>query len=128
MATGSGYYDDLGIYHFGEDDVDALASDMLNRLSGSVHAALSQLSVRQTRSETPGSVPANNTAVIDVTFDHPFVSAPEMGAPSFAAATNSLIPFYAAVTPTGFKLIVRNVSGSAVTSPAVRWVARGVLA
>lgn len=128
MATG--HYDAQGIWQYGEDDTDANASDMLNRLAESVSDALAQLSTVQSGSVTPSpaSIPANSTAEVTITFAAPFAAAPEMIAPSWASVVNSVIPYYAAVTATGAKLMLRNVSGGAVSPGACRWGARGKLA
>ena len=75
----SGYYDAQGIWHYGEDDTDATAWDMLNRLADSVSAALAALPRMYEFDLSGQSVAAGSTKKVTHTFPPgTFTSPPRM--------------------------------------------------
>lgn len=123
MAQGA--YDANGVWIYGEDDVDATASDMLNRLGKSVSAAII---AQRGRSPYPASNGGSSngwfwTNVIEVTFPRAFPSnvLPVVSAQAVSGDHLQTVTI-TSVSQTGFAFRVMRLA-SAPTLGTLHWTA-----
>lgn len=130
MPIGPGGLDAQGVWQFGENDTETLASDLLNlgQASNSTQfgidrarmtviendiAALEAVSVQRAAITLPSSASASNKTLA-VTFAIPFASPPTVIVGGWIASSGTLYLGVAeAVTATGFTLRVVNGPGTA---------------